>query len=54
MLADRRQNVNNVASAVQLRLDAEHSAGLDKGTRARLRRIAGLKRLRQVVDHGAE
>jgi ribosome-associated protein len=35
------QNVNKVASAVQLRFDAAHSPGLDEPTRARLRRIAG-------------
>lgn len=35
------QNVNKVASAVQLRFDAEHSRSLDEPMRARLRRIAG-------------
>jgi ribosome-associated protein len=35
------QNVNKVASAVQLRFDAAHSASLDDASRARLRRIAG-------------
>jgi ribosome-associated protein len=35
------QNVNKVASAVQLRFDAEHSPSLDERMRARLRRIAG-------------
>jgi ribosome-associated protein len=35
------QNVNKVATAVQLRFDAAHSPGLDDGTRARLRPLAG-------------
>jgi ribosome-associated protein len=35
------QNVNKVASAVQLRFDASKSPSLDEVTRARLRRIAG-------------
>lgn len=35
------QNVNKVASAVQLRFDAGHSPSLDEGMRSRLRRIAG-------------
>ncbi len=35
------QNVNKVASAVQLRFDAGRSPNLDPGLRARLRRIAG-------------
>jgi ribosome-associated protein len=35
------QNVNKVASAVQLRFDAEHSPSLDEPERARLRRLAG-------------
>jgi ribosome-associated protein len=35
------QNVNKVASAVQLRFDAAHSPSLDESGRARLRRIAG-------------
>ena len=35
------QNVNKVASAVQLRFDAEHSLSLDEPLRTRLRRIAG-------------
>ena len=35
------QNVNKVATAVQLRFDAVHSPSLDEATRARLRRIAG-------------
>ena len=42
------QNVNKVASAVQLRFDAEHSPSLDEGMRARLRRIAG----RRMTDDG--
>jgi ribosome-associated protein len=35
------QNVNKVASAVQLRFDAGHSPSLDERLRARLRRLAG-------------
>jgi ribosome-associated protein len=35
------QNVNKVATAVQLRFDARHSSSLDDATRARLRRLAG-------------
>jgi ribosome-associated protein len=35
------QNVNKVASAVQLRFDAERSPALDASVRARLRHIAG-------------
>jgi ribosome-associated protein len=35
------QNVNKVATAVQLRFDAAHSPGLDERTRLRLRRHAG-------------
>jgi ribosome-associated protein len=35
------QNVNKVATAVQLRFDVAHSPSLDEATRARLRRIAG-------------
>jgi|SRR5215831_809524 len=35
------QNVNKVATAVQLRFDAGRSPGLDDGTRARLRPLAG-------------
>jgi ribosome-associated protein len=35
------QNVNKVASAVQLRFDAAHSPSLDERVRARLSRIAG-------------
>jgi ribosome-associated protein len=42
------QNVNKVASAVQLRFDAEHSPSLDERTRARLRRIAG----RRMTEDG--
>jgi ribosome-associated protein len=42
------QNVNKVASAVQLRFDAEHSPSLDERMRARLRRIAG----RRMTDEG--
>lgn len=35
------QNVNKLSSAVQLRFDAEHSANLSPGMRARLARLAG-------------
>jgi ribosome-associated protein len=35
------QNVNKVATAVQLRFDAARSSSLDEGTRLRLRRHAG-------------
>ena len=42
------QNVNKVASAVQLRFDAEHSPSLDERMRARLRRIAG----RRMTEDG--
>lgn len=35
------QNVNKVATAVQLRFDASRSPALDEGMRARLRRAAG-------------
>jgi ribosome-associated protein len=35
------QNVNKVASAVQLRFDAAHSPSLDEALRERLRRVAG-------------
>lgn len=35
------QNVNKVASAVELRFDAERCAELSEGLRARLRRLAG-------------
>jgi ribosome-associated protein len=35
------QNVNKVATAVQLRFDAAHSPSLDERTRARLRPFAG-------------
>ncbi len=35
------QNVNKVATAVQLRFDAARSPSLDEGMRARLRLIAG-------------
>jgi ribosome-associated protein len=35
------QNVNKVATAVQLRFDAAHSPCLDEPTRARLRPLAG-------------
>lgn len=35
------QNVNKVATAVELRFEAERSPHLDAGTKARLRRLAG-------------
>jgi ribosome-associated protein len=35
------QNVNKVATAVQLRFDAARSPSLDEGTRTRLRTLAG-------------
>jgi ribosome-associated protein len=35
------QNVNKVATAVQLRFDAAHSSSLDEATRTRLRMFAG-------------
>src|ERR687897_101094 len=35
------QNVNKVATAVQLRFDAARSTAIDDGTRARLRTVAG-------------
>jgi ribosome-associated protein len=35
------QNVNKVATAVQLRLDARHSPSLPEAVRARLERLAG-------------
>ncbi|HEY0339119.1 MAG TPA: alternative ribosome rescue aminoacyl-tRNA hydrolase ArfB [Burkholderiales bacterium] len=37
------QNVNKVASAVQLRFDAAHSPSLPNGVRARLLRLAGTR-----------
>jgi ribosome-associated protein len=43
------QNVNKVATAVQLRFDAGHSPNLDERVRARLRRIAG----RRMTADGA-
>lgn len=42
------QNVNKVATAVQLRFDAAHSASIDDTTRQRLRRIAG----RRMTEDG--
>ncbi len=35
------QNVNKVATAIQLRFDVEHSPSLPEAVRARLRRLAG-------------
>lgn len=35
------QNVNKVATAVQLRFEAARSPNIDPGTKARLRRLAG-------------
>jgi ribosome-associated protein len=43
------QNVNKVATAVQLRFDAAGSPSLDEPTRARLRRLAG----RRMTADGA-
>jgi len=40
------QNVNKVASAVQLRFDARHSPSLPETVRQKLLRIAGKKRTR--------
>lgn len=37
------QNVNKVATAVQLRFDVEHSPALPDSVRERLRRLAGAK-----------
>jgi ribosome-associated protein len=43
------QNVNKVATAVELRFEAERSPHLDAATKARLRRLAG----RRWTDEGA-
>jgi ribosome-associated protein len=43
------QNVNKVATAVQLRFDAARSPGLDAPTQTRLRRLAG----RRMTADGA-
>lgn len=43
------QNVNKVATAVQLRFDVGRSRALDDGTRARLRTLAGSKVSRDGV-----
>jgi ribosome-associated protein len=43
------QNVNKVASAVQLRFDLEGSAALDERVKLRLRALAG----RRLTDDGA-
>jgi ribosome-associated protein len=43
------QNVNKVASAVQLRFDLASTRALDEGTKYRLRALAG----RRVTDEGA-
>jgi ribosome-associated protein len=42
------QNVNKVATAVQLRFDAARSLSLDEGTKQRLRAIAGSR----MTDEG--
>jgi len=42
------QNVNKVATAVQLRFDVDRSPALDEGTRARLRALAGSR----MTDEG--
>ncbi len=43
------QNVNKVATAVQLRFDVRHSASLPEDVRERLRRIAG-RRMNQAGE----
>jgi len=43
------QNVNKVASAVQLRFDVEASPALDPETRQRLKRLAGHRLTREGV-----
>jgi ribosome-associated protein len=43
------QNVNKVASAVQLRFDAAHSAALSDAIRARLKTIAGRRMTQEGV-----
>ncbi len=43
------QNVNKVATAVQLRFDAQHSPSLPEDVRARLMRIAG-RRMNQAGE----
>jgi len=43
------QNVNKVATAVQLSFDAAHSPGLDDPVRRRLRRLAGRQMSRDGV-----
>ena len=42
------QNVNKVATAVQLRFDIDNAAGLPEDVRARLRRLAGTR----LTDQG--
>jgi ribosome-associated protein len=42
------QNVNKVATAVQLRWDAAHSAAIDENIRRRLRELAGSR----MTDNG--
>ena len=43
------QNVNKVASAVQLRFDIRHSPNLPPGTKARLERLGGSRVTREGV-----
>ncbi len=43
------QNVNKVATAVQLRFDVDHSASLPEDVRQRLRRIAGSRMTNEGV-----
>jgi ribosome-associated protein len=43
------QNVNKLASAVQLRFDVRHSPSLSGGVRARLERLAGRRLTREGV-----
>ncbi len=43
------QNVNKVASAVQLRFDARHSSSLPQDVRGRLERLAGSRLTREGI-----
>jgi ribosome-associated protein len=43
------QNVNKLASAVQLRFDVRHSPSLPEGVRARLERLAGRRLTKEGV-----
>ncbi len=44
------QNVNKVASAVQLRFDARHSSSLPQDVRGRLERLAGSRLTREGIS----